>query len=53
MVFNNADEYDYFEVDASDFNRDAVVGISTKSPDPDVKLTVDYEIILGGWGGTA
>ena len=53
VVFNNADDYDYFEVDASDFTRDANIGISTKSPDPDVKLPVDYEIILGGWGGTA
>ena len=54
-VFDNADEYEFFEIDASDFERDANIGLSTKPVDPNspVDYPVDYHILLGGWGGRA
>merc|ERR1712131_353856 len=47
VVFNDANNYERFYIDASAFNSEAHIGISRF---PKHK-TQKYEIVLGGWGG--
>ena len=56
MIFSDANQYNYFDIDTNDFSRGATIGIS-KSPS---KKEINYEILLGslvvdGWleDGTA
>ena len=46
-VFNYAHNFDYFEIDASKFEKGLHIGLS-HYPDYGVK----WEFVLGGWTGT-
>ena len=46
LIFSDANQYNYFDIDTTNFNKGAIIGIS-KSPS---KKEVNYEILLGRWG---
>ena len=48
VVYDDAQNYSWFEIDASQINNDAHIGISKFSGHTDPK----WEIVLGGWSGT-
>ena len=50
LLFDNAQNFDYFKVNASEFDSDLNIGLSKS--DRENQTWVDYTIILGGWGGT-
>ena len=50
LLFDNAQNFDYFKVNASEFDRDLNIGFSKS--DRQNQTSADYTIILGGWGGT-
>ena len=48
VVFDDAQNYAWFEIDASQISNDAHIGISKFSGHTDSK----WEIVLGGWSGS-
>ena len=48
VLYNNANEYAGFQVDASDFTNDIHIGLSKHDVHEDKK----WEIVIGGWKGT-
>ena len=48
VLYNNANEYAGFQVDASDFTNDIHIGLSKHDVHEDKK----WEIVIGGWRGT-
>ena len=48
IVYDDAQKYAWFEIDASQISNDAHIGISKLSGHGDHK----WEIVLGGWRGT-
>ena len=49
LLFDNAQSFDYFKVDAGQFDKDLNICLSKNSQKS--QSNVDYMIILGGWGG--
>ena len=50
LLFENAQNFDYFKVNASEFDSDLKVGFSKS--DRQNQTLLDYTILFGGWGGT-
>ena len=48
MVFENADQYSHFELDASQLSNDVHIGVAKTGGHYDTK----WEIVIGGWSGT-
>ena len=48
VACENADKYQYFEIDGSALSNDIHIGLSQFSGHTDKK----WEIVIGGWGGT-
>ena len=48
VACENADKYQYFEIDGSALSNDIHIGLSEFSGQTDKK----WEIVIGGWGGT-
>ena len=49
MIFENAQNYDYFQFNAPDFTNDILIGISNGFSGHDDSK---WEIVIGGWTGT-
>ena len=48
VIGGNAQNYDYFHINAQDFSSDIFIGFSTGFNDHN---DAKWEIVIGGWGG--
>ena len=52
LVFDNAQTFDHFKINASEINSDLCVSLSQTDDKNKIYLDADYAILLGGWEDT-